>query len=77
MREQGTVIGVGIGRWEMCRDFVRDCDLDCILLANRYTLLEQGGALHEHLPLCLDTHGREVARKVPIPIREAQTHPSK
>ncbi|MEX2201552.1 MAG: aldo/keto reductase [Dongiaceae bacterium] len=56
LRDQGLVkaIGVGIGRWEMCRDFIRECDLDCILLANRYTLLEQGGALHELLPLCLE-----------------------
>ena len=56
LRDDGTVaaIGAGIGRWEMCRDFVLAGDFDCFLLANRYTLLEQGGALHEFLPLCLE-----------------------
>ncbi len=56
LRREGQVaaIGAGIGRWEMCRDFALAGDFDCFLLANRYTLLEQGGALHEFLPLCAD-----------------------
>jgi D-threo-aldose 1-dehydrogenase len=36
---------------EPCLRFARDADLDCMLLAGRYTLLEQG-ALDELLPLC-------------------------
>ncbi|HET6522661.1 MAG TPA: aldo/keto reductase [Geminicoccaceae bacterium] len=44
-------IGVGINDIEPCLRFAREADLDCMLLAGRYTLLEQG-ALDELLPLC-------------------------
>jgi D-threo-aldose 1-dehydrogenase len=48
-----TAVGVGQNQWEMPADFVRDVQLDCLLLAGRYTLLEQG-ALPVLLPLCQD-----------------------
>ncbi len=43
LRGQGTIRGVGLGvnDWRACRDFLRDADPDCFLLAGRYTLLEQ------------------------------------
>ena len=46
-------IGCGMNEWEMTARFVREFDLDIILLAGRYTLLEQG-ALTEFLPLCVE-----------------------
>ncbi len=53
MREQGLVkaIGCGMNIWEMPARFVRRFDLDIILLAGRYTLLDHSG-LSEFLPLC-------------------------
>lgn len=53
LREEGVVkaIGCGMNEWEMTARFVRAFDLDYVLLAGRYTLLEQG-ALDEFLPLC-------------------------
>jgi D-threo-aldose 1-dehydrogenase len=42
-RAEGVVkaIGVGIGNWQMLRDFALNADFDCFLLPGRYTLLEQ------------------------------------
>jgi D-threo-aldose 1-dehydrogenase len=53
LRRQGVIkaVGVGLNNVEPCVRFARDTDIDCILLAGRYTLLEQG-ALAELLPLC-------------------------
>jgi D-threo-aldose 1-dehydrogenase len=53
LREQGVVraIGVGMNQWEMLERFVRACDLDAILLAGRYTLLDRSAALRL-LPAC-------------------------
>lgn len=44
LRAQGVVraIGSGMNQWQMLAEFVRAADLDCLLLAGRYTLLEQG-----------------------------------
>ena len=55
LREEGVVkaIGCGMNEWEMTSRFVRAFDLDFILLAGRYTLLEQG-ALDTFLPLCVE-----------------------
>ncbi len=55
MREQGTIkaIGCGMNIWEMPARFVRRFDLDIILLAGRYTLLDHSG-LSEFLPLCVE-----------------------
>jgi D-threo-aldose 1-dehydrogenase len=53
LRESGAVraIGLGVNECEVCVELLGHCDLDCILLAGRYTLLEQP-ALDELLPLC-------------------------
>lgn len=53
LRQSGDIraIGVGVNESEMCARFARAGDFDCMLLAGRYTLLEQG-ALDEFLPLC-------------------------
>lgn len=55
LREQGIVraIGAGMNQAEMLARFVRRVDLDVVLLAGRYTLLDQRG-LDELLPLCHD-----------------------
>jgi len=43
LRREGRVaaIGLGVNEWEVMRDAMQECDLDCSLLAGRYTLLEQ------------------------------------
>jgi len=53
LREAGAVraIGLGVNEWEICVELLESCELDCILLAGRYTLLEQP-ALESLLPLC-------------------------
>jgi D-threo-aldose 1-dehydrogenase len=55
LRDQGVVkaVGVGMNQWRMLADFVRETDLDVVMLAGRYTLLDQSAA-SELLPLCLD-----------------------
>ncbi|HZX28384.1 MAG TPA: aldo/keto reductase [Telluria sp.] len=44
LRGEGSVgaIGLGVNEWEVAADASEACDLDCTLLAGRYTLLEQG-----------------------------------
>ena len=46
LRAEGVVgaIGVGMNQSEMLTRFVRDTDIDAVLLAGRYTLLDQGAA---------------------------------
>lgn len=53
LRAEGRIsaIGVGMNETDMLVDFVRETDIDCVLVAGRYTLLEQG-ALDTLLPLC-------------------------
>ena len=53
LRDQGVVkaIGCGIDDWEPAQQLVERGDFDIILLAGRYTLLEQN-ALQTFLPLC-------------------------
>lgn len=36
-----TAIGLGVNEWEVIRDAMQEIDLDCSMLAGRYTLLEQ------------------------------------
>ncbi|MCE6999483.1 aldo/keto reductase [Saccharothrix sp. S26] len=45
LRSQGVIgaVGVGMNQWEMPARFVRETDLDVVLLAGRYTVLEQPG----------------------------------
>jgi D-threo-aldose 1-dehydrogenase len=54
LRAQGVIraFGAGMNQSEMLADFVRNTDLDVVLLAGRYTLYEQG-ALDDLLPLCV------------------------
>ena len=53
LREQGVVraVGAGMNQAEMLTRFVRDLDLDVVLVAGRYSLLDQR-ALAELLPTC-------------------------
>jgi D-threo-aldose 1-dehydrogenase len=53
LRAEGAVsaIGLGVNEIEACLDVMEKIELDAILLAGRYTLLEQG-ALDSLLPLC-------------------------
>jgi D-threo-aldose 1-dehydrogenase len=46
LRDQGVVraIGAGMNQHEMLQRFVDRVDLDCVLLAGRYSLLDRGGA---------------------------------
>jgi D-threo-aldose 1-dehydrogenase len=54
LRSAGAVraIGIGVNEWEICVELLECCEIDCILLAGRYTLLEQP-ALDKLLPLCV------------------------
>jgi D-threo-aldose 1-dehydrogenase len=53
LRTEGVVsaIGAGMNQSRMLADLVRETDLDVVMLAGRYTLLEQD-ALDDLLPLC-------------------------
>jgi len=53
LRESGAVkaIGAGLNEWDSCQKLAEISDLDCFLLAGRYTLLEQE-SLKSFLPLC-------------------------
>jgi D-threo-aldose 1-dehydrogenase len=55
LRAEGRIgaVSVGMNQAPMLADFVRTGDVDCVLLAGRYTLLDQSG-LAELLPLCVD-----------------------
>ncbi|MFL6145171.1 MAG: aldo/keto reductase [Labedaea sp.] len=54
LRAQGVVgaIGAGMNQWQMLERFVRETDIDAVMLAGRYTLLEQT-ALDSMLPQCV------------------------
>lgn len=54
LRSQGVIgaIGVGMNQADMLARFVRETDLDCVLVAGRYTLLDQRAAT-DLLPVCL------------------------
>lgn len=55
MRAQGMVaaIGAGMNQSPMLTKFVRETDVDIVMLAGRYTLLDQS-ALSDVLPSCVD-----------------------
>ena len=55
MKDEGLVgaIGAGMVSAPPLARFVRETELDCLLLAGRYTLLDQS-ALDELLPLCVE-----------------------
>ena len=53
LKAEGAIAGYGLGvnDWRVCVDALAHADLDVLLLAGRYTLLDQT-ALPELLPLC-------------------------
>jgi D-threo-aldose 1-dehydrogenase len=53
LRDEGVIgaIGAGMNQAPMLTRFVREAGVDCVLLAGRYTLLDQTG-VDELLPLC-------------------------
>lgn len=55
LRDQGVIAGIGIGTNDIvyAAKFLREGDFDCMLMAGRYSLLEQP-ALAEVLPLALE-----------------------
>ena len=55
LRDQGIVraIGAGMNQSAMLADFVRQCDVDVVMLAGRYTLLDTSAA-DDLLPLALE-----------------------
>ena len=62
LREEGVVgaIGVGMNQSELLCRFAREADVDCFLLAGRYTVLDRSGA-DELLPLCTERNIAVVA----------------
>ncbi len=54
LKAEGVIAGFGLGvnDWQVCVDALAHADLDVLLLAGRYTLLDQT-ALPELLPLCV------------------------
>jgi D-threo-aldose 1-dehydrogenase len=65
LRAEGVVgaIGVGMNQWEIPARFVRETDVDCVLLAGRYTLLDRSGE-RELLPLCAERNVDVIAAGV-------------
>lgn len=55
LRDEGVVkaIGIGVNEAEVCYTAIEEADLDCILLAGRYTLLEQE-PLDDLIPACAE-----------------------
>lgn len=53
LKSAGTIkaFGLGVNEVPVCLDVMRNADIDCILLAGRYTLLDRS-AVAELLPLC-------------------------
>jgi D-threo-aldose 1-dehydrogenase len=61
LRDQGVVkaIGAGMNQTEMLAEFIRNCDVDVVMLAGRFSLLDQS-AMDDLLPTAL-AHGVAVA----------------
>ena len=55
LRDQGVIGAIGVGtNWgRVGYPIARECDIDCVLLAGRYTLLDFEGT-EQLLPLCLE-----------------------
>ena len=53
MKREGLIraIGLGVNDVQVCLDVLKEAELDCILLAGRYTLVDHSG-LAELLPIC-------------------------
>ena len=54
MQHEGLLqhVGLGVNDVQVCLDVLRQADLDCLLLAGRYSLIDHS-ALPELLPLCV------------------------
>lgn len=54
LKDRGLVkaIGLGVNEWQVCEHVIAHADIDAVLLAGRYTLLEQT-ALDSFLPACV------------------------
>jgi D-threo-aldose 1-dehydrogenase len=61
MKREGLIraIGLGVNDVQVCLDVLKEAELDCILLAGRYTLLDHSG-FAELLPIC-DQRGMRIA----------------
>jgi len=55
LRAAGAIAGFGLGvnEWEVCLEAMAHADLDVVLLAGRYTLLEQEALAH-FFPACVE-----------------------
>ncbi|MFC5262941.1 aldo/keto reductase [Kribbella qitaiheensis] len=62
LRDQGVIgaIGSGMNQTAMLTRFVREVDIDAIMLAGRYTLLDPDG-LDDILPACVENNVQVVA----------------
>ena len=69
LKAEGAIAGYGLGvnDWQVCVDALAHADLDILLLAGRYTLLDQT-ALPELLPLCV-TRGTRDRRRRSVQLR--------
>ncbi|MDQ0573860.1 aldo/keto reductase [Agromyces albus] len=65
LRDQGAIgaVGVGMNQSAMLTQFVEQCDVDLVMVANRFTLLEQG-ALTDLMPLAIERNVGVVAAAV-------------
>jgi D-threo-aldose 1-dehydrogenase len=65
LRDQGVIraIGAGMNQAAMLAEFIRRCDVDVMMVAGRYTLLDQSAA-DELLPLAEERHVALVAAAV-------------
>lgn len=61
MKQEGLIhaIGLGVNDVQVCLDVLKETELDCILLAGRYTLVDHSG-LAELLPIC-EQRGMRIA----------------
>ena len=75
LRADGTVgaIGVGVNSASVAEWFVARCDLDCVLVAGRYTLLDDSAAA-SLFPLCLARGVAMLAAGVPWPGSAVTAH---
>jgi hypothetical protein len=67
LRDEGAIKGFGLGvnEWEVIADALDVCALDCVLLAGRYTLLEQA-SLVPLMDRCARGDGRRDRRAVQL-----------
>ena len=66
LRDEGIVkaVGIGVNEWQVAHEAIRQQDFDCLLLAGRYTLLEQD-ALDGYLMMILGRAETSIKRVFP------------